>query len=90
MYIDFKITTWERVKIPSEKEKEVIERIKSKEFESSCDLFDFIKDFDGEYEILDDTSVQMTLKQNSSEPTIEVFMEEGSEPDWDIGINRKK
>jgi hypothetical protein len=90
MYIDFKITTWERVKIPSEKEKEVIERIKSIELESSSDLFDFIKDFDGEYEILDDTSVQMTLKQNSSEPTIEVFMEEGSEPDWDNGINRKK
>jgi len=90
MYIDFKITTWERVKIPSEKEKEVIERIKSKELESSNDLFDFIKDFDGDYEILDDTSIQMTLKQNSSEPTIEIFMEKGSEPDWDNGINRKK
>jgi len=90
MYIDFKITVWERIMIPSEKEKEVLERIKSKELESSNDLFNFIEGFDGDYEMLDDTSMQMTVKENSSEPTIEVFTENGFEPDWDNRINKKK
>jgi|19_taG_2_1085344.scaffolds.fasta_scaffold00052_49 hypothetical protein len=88
MYIDFKITTWERVEIPPEREKEVLTKLKSGEIECSNDLWSMDMNMDLTYETLDDTSVQMTPKENLSSPTIEVFKERGSDPLWDNWIKK--
>lgn len=87
MYIDFKITTWERVEIPEEREEEVLAKIKSGEVECSNDLWSMDMNMDLTYETLDDCSVQMTSKENSLAATIEVFKEKG-EPLWDNAIEK--
>ena len=78
MEIDFKITTWERVTIPQELEKEVIKAIENEEITCSDDL---IKLFGFEvcfYEgILLDVSAQMTVEQNGQKATIEVLNDKG-------------
>jgi hypothetical protein len=90
MHIDFKITTWERVEIPEEREEEVLAKIKSGEVECSNDLWDMDMNMDLTYETLDDCSVQMTPKENSLASTIEVFEHKG--PDnvmvWDNAIEK--
>jgi hypothetical protein len=88
MHIDFKITTWERVEIPPEREEEILAKLKLGKIECSNDLWDINPGIDLTYETLDDTSVQMTTKENLSAPTIEVFKERGSDPIWHNWIEK--
>jgi len=43
MDFDFKITTWERVNVPQEKEQEILEAIKAGEITSSNDIFYYLE-----------------------------------------------
>ena len=73
--IDFKITTWERVSVPTEHKDKVLEALNSGEIQTSNDLIEFIEDanFDG---IMEETSEQLTVEDNGNQPTIEIIDEE--------------
>ena len=78
MEIDFKITTWERVTIPQELEKEVLKAIENEEITCSDDLIELFGFEDCFYEgILSDVSAQMTVEQNGQKATIEVLNDKG-------------
>ena len=72
MVVDFKITTWERVSVPQEMEKQVIDAIESGEVRSSTDLLDLFEEvtFEG---IMEETSEQMLIEENDGQATIEVI-----------------
>jgi hypothetical protein len=74
-YVDFKITTWERVQIDDDKVAEVIELIKSGEINSSNDLIDYEeKDFGQLYDgVITETEEQMLPEENDGQSTIEVY-----------------
>ena len=77
MEIDFKITTWERVTIPQELEKEVLKAIENEEITCSDDLIELFGE-DCFYEgILSDVSAQMTVEENGQNATIEVLNDKG-------------
>ena len=67
MYVDFKITVWERIKVPKEIEKLVLNKIKKEEILSTNEMFG------GSDKLLLDTSKQMTPGENDGFATIEVF-----------------
>lgn len=78
MYIDFKITTWERIHIPSEYSKKALKLLKDKTIECSSDLYN---EFDGDkltLEELHDVEEQMTVSENDGCSTIEMFDDEGN------------
>lgn len=72
MYIDFKITTWERVHIGDESLKDrIVAALKSGEITSANDVFALDKDADRE--ILYDVEEQMTVEENGGCSTIEAY-----------------
>lgn len=76
MYIDFKITTWERIYIKDETLKDkIVAALKSGEITSADDVFDFNKDADREifHEI---DSQQMTIYDNDGFSTIIAYDDE--------------
>lgn len=76
MYIDFKITTWERIHIKDESLKDkIVAALKSGEITSADDVFDFNKDADREifHEI---DSQQMTIYDNDGFSTIIAYDDE--------------
>ena len=76
MYIDFKITTWERIHIEDESLKDkIVAALKSGEITSADDVFDFNKDADREifHEI---DSQQMTIYDNDGFSTIIAYDDE--------------
>jgi hypothetical protein len=75
-YIDFKITTWERVSVPDDQLDEIIEQIKNGEINSSSDLCDECEDasFEG---TIDETAEQMSPSENDGQSTIEAFKDDG-------------
>lgn len=76
MYIDFKITTWERIYIKDESLKDkIVAALKSGEITSADDVFDFNKDADREifHEI---DSQQMTIYDNDGFSTIIAYDDE--------------
>ena len=75
MEFDFKITTWERVTVSKEKEKEVLDKIKKGEIVSADDIFDVDKN--AHCKKIDDVDEQMTVEENSECSTIEVLNSEG-------------
>lgn len=69
MYIDFKITTWERIYIEDESlEGKIIAALKSGEITSANDVFEF--DENADREILDDVDSQMSIYDNDGFSTI--------------------
>ena len=74
MYIDFKVTCWERVKIDDSIKDDVLNKLKLGVISSSSDLFDHYSDelftFDNN---MDDTAEQMSVEENNGMSTIEVF-----------------
>ena len=76
MYIDFKITTWERIHIKDESLKDkIVAALKSGEITSADDVFEFNEDADRE--ILHETeSHQMTVEDNDGFSTIEAYEDE--------------
>ena len=75
MYVDFKVSNWERVHVPEDKEKEVMEAIKAEEIVSSNDLCRHLGD-EGYEGIVSDTSEQMEPDENGGAATIEIWAEE--------------
>lgn len=76
MYIDFKITTWERIHIKDESLKDkIVAALESGEITSADDVFDFNKDADREifHEI---DSQQMTIYDNDGFSTIIAYDDE--------------
>lgn len=70
MYIDFKITTWERIHIEDESLKDkIVAALKSGEIASANDVFKFDEDADSE--ILYEVASQMTVEENGGCSTIE-------------------
>ncbi len=84
MYVDFKVTTWERVELPdnlTEKEKtHIINGIKIEKITSSNNLIDTLEDMkkSGEYSVIVEAEEQMTVKENNGCATIEFFEEKGT------------
>ena len=91
MYIDFKITMWERIHVPNGIEDELVNKIKSGEITSTNECYGvFGGDIDNHYELLLDTSEDMSPEENSGFPTIEIHTDpisvyEGDEIIWDNG-----
>ena len=76
MYVDFKITTWERIEVPTEHEEKVKELVKSGAIDKSTDMLDFFNDL--EVRKIDDVDEYMTIGENGGCATLEVF--EDGEP----------
>jgi len=89
MYIDFKITTWERIEIPEEHKEKVLKAIKNKEITSTNDMFDkFSNDFQISLEDLSEVDEQMTPEENNGCSTIEVYGEKTDiKTIWDNSID---
>lgn len=79
MQFDFKITVWERVTVPSEKEAEILELIKSGEITSAQDIYDHLgEDADlACIEKLFDTETPLTVADNEGYATIDVIGDGG-------------
>lgn len=75
MYIEFKITTWERIHVPDESIEKMKDSLLLDRIESSSDVYDV--DENCTLEILDEVSTQMTVKDNKGESTIEAYDEYG-------------
>lgn len=78
MYIDFKITNWERINIPKGYESKVKELIEKGYITCGDDLYEWFSDND-EKAYLNlfcqdlDCNTQMTLEENGGESTIEAY-----------------
>lgn len=72
MYIDFKITTWERVHIEDEFLKDrIVAALKGGEITSANDVFAL--DENAGHEVLDEAESQMTVEENGGYSTIEAY-----------------
>ena len=72
MYIDFKITTWERIHVEDESLKDkIVAALKSGEITSADDVFEL--DEDASRETLYDAESQMTVEENGGFSTIEAY-----------------
>lgn len=71
MHVDFKITTWERINIPEEKEEEVLNLIQSGEIVTGVDLADYLGDCDIEH--LMEVDEYMSPEENGGCSTIEAY-----------------
>jgi hypothetical protein len=75
MYIDFKITTWERIHIEDESLKDkIVAALKSGEITSADDVYELDKDANREF--LYDVEEQMTIEDNDGFSTIEAYEDE--------------
>ena len=75
MYIDFKITTWQRIRIKDESLKdEIVAALKSGEITSADDVFEL--DNDAYKEDLYYVEEQMTVEDNDGFSTIEAYDDE--------------
>jgi hypothetical protein len=71
MYIDFKITTWDRVHILSQDEAEVRRAIENGELTSQQDFT--LLDVEGSWEKVDNADEQMSVEENGGNATVEVW-----------------
>lgn len=71
MDFDFKIVTWERVKVPTEKEEEVLQALKTGRVTCSNDIWEICEG--AELGSVDWDVEQMSVKENGDQSTIEVY-----------------
>ena len=71
MYLDFKVTVWERVFIPEEMRGEILKGLEDGSIQNQGDL---PFDLDFESETMYDTGDQMSLEENEGQATI-IFVE---------------
>lgn len=75
MYIDFKITTWERIHIEDESLKDkIVAALKSGEITSADDVYEFDKD--ANRELLYSVEEQMSIYDNDGFSTIIAYDDE--------------
>ena len=73
MYVDFKVTIWERITIPKELEEDILEKIKTGEINNSDDAWGLYGSvIDNNYELLLDTNDPMYPEHNDGCATIEI------------------
>ena len=73
-YVDFKVTSWERVYVDDDNIDMVIDKIKSGEVSSSDDIYtEFEVGVAISSEILLETVESMTVEENDGQSTIEVY-----------------
>lgn len=71
MYLDVKITIWERVEFNTEEEMlDVMAKLESGEFISNGDVCDYL---DRGSTYLDDSSEYVTKEENNGQPTMEII-----------------
>ena len=77
-HLDFKITSWKRLRVPDEKVNEVIERLR---WSSDDDEVYELTDIDGVYFVCDGPDVEceeiMTPDENNGSSTQELYNSEG-------------
>jgi len=73
MYIDFKITTWDRANILEKDKKVVLEAIKNGQLDNEADFTNLL--LDAQWEKLDDTSENISPEENYGFATMEVYNE---------------
>lgn len=76
MYIDFKVTMWERVQVPEGMEDLFLNKLKEGKITSASDMWEYSLELD--CEPLIDTGEQMTVEENGNCATIEAIDEKGS------------
>ena len=71
-HIDFKVTSWERIRIPEDKVADAIEKIKDGTISNAGEAMVGLG-IDTGPEPVDDTCEQMSLSENEGNATIEVY-----------------
>jgi hypothetical protein len=71
MDFDFKVTTWERIRVPKEKEQEVLKAIEDGKVTCANDIYGICDDAEL-HEIDGLASEQMSIEENDGQSTIEV------------------
>lgn len=74
-HIDFKVTSWDRLKIKDDQVEEAKALIESGAIANASDAMELLELDDGTEPICD-TEAQMTLEENSGNATIELYGEE--------------
>lgn len=82
MTVDFKISIWERVKIPEGMEIEVLEKIKNGDIRTANDIFTLSSEYEDvegrlDYNQLLDTEQTLSVSENDGYATLEVRDDEG-------------
>ncbi len=76
MYVDFKITTWERIRIPEDEESKIKDGLITGELISGDDVFNALDV--GNVEFIDGVpSEQMDVSENDGQSTIELYNDGG-------------
>jgi phosphomannomutase len=82
MYVDFKVTVWERVWIPEDMEPEVKELVENGEIQTAQDIFDLHETYDDiaspTASYIDETEEYIDVDTNNGHSTIEIIDETGS------------
>lgn len=87
MYLDFKVTSWERVYVPEELSKQVEEKLKSGEIKTANDAIGLFEDKGVYYEgHIEEVEEQMTVEENGGCSTIELIEDDGEDPIFKNGI----
>lgn len=79
MKVDFKIRTWERIIVPEELEDVVLEKLKSGEFDTTNEIFEFIEanGHSAQWEIIPECEEYISTDQNDGYATIEALTDDG-------------
>lgn len=87
MYLDFKVTSWERLYIPEELSRQVEEKLKSGEIQTANDAIELFEDRGVYYEgHIAEVEEQMTVEENGGSSTIELIGSNGGDPIFKNGI----
>ena len=73
MEFDFKITTWERVKVGKEDEQKVLDGIKDGTITCASDICNM--DVNADCQKLDEVDEQISVEENGGSSTIEVMVD---------------
>ena len=77
-FLDFKITTWKRIRIPDEKLEEVIQKLKEGGCDAPYDIVDEIDDCYIDYCDIDlECEEPMTVEENGGASTQEIYNTDG-------------
>lgn len=73
MEFQFKISVWEEIIVPENKEQEILQAIKDGKITCSNDVYGYCVSHDIQFEVLSDTEEQITPNNNNGESTIYVM-----------------
>lgn len=81
MYLDFKITTWERLYVPEDLQQEIKEQLENGNLQTANDVIHKYE-HKGVYMegYISETDETMSVDDNDGQPTIELLNDDGEEP----------